>query len=157
MVLLLRVTIRGVNSLLSVFEQSVEGTTLETPDKPRSTTMRVRTASVAGTVLLGGLLCFGTVTPAAAAPCDAYSQTCPSTPPGTIGGGGTGGGTAPSSAPEAGGTSNPGSTSTPADNEGRALPFTGAELVLLTLAGGGAIAGGTMLVVAGRRRRTDAV
>ena len=120
--------------------------------------MRVRTASLAGSVLVGGLLCLSTPAPAMAAPCDAYSQTCPSTPPGTIGGGGTGGATAPSSAPTTGSESSPGEGATVAPagtgNEGRSLPFTGAELVMMTLIGGGAIAGGTMLVVAGRRRRT---
>ena len=119
--------------------------------------MRVRTASAAGTLLVGGLLCLGTAAPAVAAPCDAYSQTCPSTPPGTIGGGTGGGAQAPSSAPGkvTGRTNNPATTTTvPA--EGRTLPFTGAELALLTVVGGGAIAGGTMFVVAGRRRRTDA-
>jgi hypothetical protein len=117
--------------------------------------MRVRTASVAGTLLIGGMLCVASATPAVAAPCDAYSRTCPSTPPGTIDGGGTGGGSAPSASPTAGGNSNPGTTSGN-NNGGTALPFTGAELALLTLVGGSAIAGGTMFVVAGRRRRTDA-
>ena len=124
--------------------------------------MRVRTASLAGTVLVGGLLCFGTATPAVAAPCDAYSQTCPSTPPGTIGGGTGGGATAPdTTVPDAAGnTGNPGEVgSVPTggtDNEGRSLPFTGAQLVLLTLVGGGAIAVGTTMVLASRRRHSDA-
>lgn len=34
------------------------------------------------------------------------------------------------------------------------LPFTGAEIVLMTVAGGGAIGAGTAFVVAGRRRRS---
>lgn len=123
--------------------------------------MRVRIATALSGVLLGGAISLGVAAPAMAAPCDAYSQTCPSTPPGTIGGGGTGGGTAPSSVPTtaqtptSGGNHNPGSgtTTTP----GTALPFTGAELVLMTVVGAAGIAGGTALVVAGRRRvRTSA-
>ena len=122
--------------------------------------MRVRTASAAGSLLIGGLLCVSGAAPALAAPCDAYSQTCPSTPPGTIGGGTGGGATAPdTTVPDAAGNPGTGTTTTPGgsdESEGTALPFTGAELALLTLVGGGAIAGGTMFVLAGRRRRTDA-
>lgn len=36
------------------------------------------------------------------------------------------------------------------------LPFTGAEIVGMTLAGGAAIGGGAVLIVAGRRRRRAA-
>ena len=34
----------------------------------------------------------------------------------------------------------------------QSLPFTGAEIVLMTLVGGGVLGAGTMFVVAGRRR-----
>lgn len=37
------------------------------------------------------------------------------------------------------------------------LPFTGGEVVTLTLLGAGAVAGGAALVVAGRRRASSAV
>ena len=37
--------------------------------------------------------------------------------------------------------------------EHNTLPFTGAEVVLMTIVGGGAIGAGAMLVVGGRRRR----
>lgn len=37
------------------------------------------------------------------------------------------------------------------------LPFTGGEVVVLTLVGAGAVAGGAALVVAGRRRSTSSV
>jgi hypothetical protein len=115
--------------------------------------MRVRLATALSGVLLGGAVSLGIAAPALAAPCDAYSQTCPSTPPGTIGGAGTGGGTAPSTAP----SSVPGTPCACVETApGAALPFTGAELVLFTLVGGAAIAGGTVFVVAGRRRRVDA-
>jgi hypothetical protein len=35
------------------------------------------------------------------------------------------------------------------------LPFTGAEIVLMTMVGGGAIGAGTAFVVTGRRRRSS--
>jgi hypothetical protein len=35
------------------------------------------------------------------------------------------------------------------------LPFTGAEIVLMTVVGGGALGAGTAIVIAGRRRRTN--
>jgi hypothetical protein len=35
------------------------------------------------------------------------------------------------------------------------LPFTGAEIVLMTLVGGGAIGAGTVIVVGARRRRAS--
>ena len=110
-----------------------------------------RTAAVVlGGTLLGGALVGFAAVPASAAPCDAYSQVCPSTPPGgggggsgggSNGGGGTGGGT--TGATGSGGSA----TATTGD-----LPFTGGEVVLMTVVGLGAVAGGTALGVAGRRR-----
>ena len=40
---------------------------------------------------------------------------------------------------------------------GYELPFTGADVVLMTTVGAGLIAGGTMLAVGGRRRRASKV
>jgi hypothetical protein len=68
---------------------------------------------------------------------------------GTTGGGTTGGGTT------GGGTSG-GSTSGGTVSSGRgavaSLPFTGDEILVLSLAGAAALAAGTALTVAGRRR-----
>lgn len=112
--------------------------------------MRVRAATVVSGLILGTAVSFATAAPALAV-CDAYSHTCPTTPPNTIGGGGTGGATNPVT----GQANSPGTVTTP--GTGGALPFTGAELVLMTVVGGSAVAGGTALVLAGRRRRTAAV
>lgn len=102
--------------------------------------MRARLIPAIGTLVVGGwLVAVPAASPAFAAPCDAYSGACPSTPAGN-GGAGGGGGAPAGGANDAGG--------------GRGeLPFTGGELVLMTLVGAGAVAGGTALVVAGRRRR----
>lgn len=37
----------------------------------------------------------------------------------------------------------------------QSLPFTGAEIVLMTVVGGGALGAGAMFVVAGRRRKAS--
>ena len=104
-----------------------------------------RTAAVVlGGTLLGGALVGFAAVPASAAPCDAYSQVCPSTPPGGGGGGGGGTGGGTTGATGSGGSA----TATTGD-----LPFTGGEVVLMTVVGLGAVAGGTALVVAGRRRQ----
>ena len=45
---------------------------------------------------------------------------------------------------------------TPAvEGSSTSLPFTGAEIVLMTVVGGGALGAGTMFVVAGRRRKAQ--
>lgn len=41
------------------------------------------------------------------------------------------------------------------EGEKTTLPFTGAEIVLMTVAGGAAIGAGTVFVVGARRRRTS--
>jgi len=84
--------------------------------------------------------------------------------PGTPIGGGTGGGgtgvtpTTPPPAtgtPSTGGGTATGGTTTGAGSGGAAsLPFTGDEVLVLSLAGAGALAAGTALAAAGRRRRT---
>jgi hypothetical protein len=66
---------------------------------------------------------------AAPAACDAYSHKCTQVE-----------GTKIVKHPAVGGTST-------------SLPFTGAEVVLMTVVGVGALGAGTMFVVAGRRRR----
>jgi hypothetical protein len=43
------------------------------------------------------------------------------------------------------------------EGEKTTLPFTGAEIVLMTVAGTGAIGAGTVFVVGARRRRTSTV
>jgi len=116
--------------------------TAHAPSRPKleETVMRARLIPAIGTLVVGGwLVAVPAASPAFAAPCDAYSGACPSTPAGN-GGAGGGGGAPAGGANDAGG--------------GRGeLPFTGGELVLMTLVGAGAVAGGTALVVAGRRRR----
>ena len=109
-----------------------------------------RTAAVVlGGTLLGGALVGFAAVPASAAPCDAYSQVCPSTPPGG-GGGGTGGGGGGGTGGGTTGTTGSGGSATATTGD---LPFTGGEVVLMTVVGLGAVAGGTALVVAGRRRQ----
>ena len=43
------------------------------------------------------------------------------------------------------------------EGTGTSLPFTGAEVVLMSVVGLGALGAGTVFVVAGRRRKTAAV
>lgn len=107
--------------------------------------MRATVALGFGAVLLGGAFFLAVAPPASAAPCDAYSRTCPSTPPHVIGGG-TSGATQSGTGADSGAVTG--------NSTGRTLPFTGAELTLLTLVGGTALAGGTALVVAGWRRHS---
>jgi len=59
----------------------------------------------------------------------------------------TGGGTATGGTTTGAGTASTGGAAS-------TLPFTGDEVLVLTLAGAGALAAGSALVVAGRRRRT---
>ena len=110
--------------------------------------MRIRPVVATGTAVAAGLLTVGLAGPASAA-CDAYSNSC--TPPTQVlGTTVTRGGVAPgttTATSTTSTTSTPTTTSTPSS-----LPFTGAQLTLLTLAGAGALAGGTALVLAGRRR-----
>lgn len=102
--------------------------------------MRRVTTLLTGAALAGGISLLGA--PAALADggvaCDAYAKTCPAVPGTQVRGGATT-------------TGLPGAvttrTSTPAS-----LPFTGGDVVLLSLAGSAAIAGGAALVMAGRRR-----
>jgi len=120
------------------------------PSRPKleETVMRARLIPAIGTLVVGAwLVAVPAASPAFAAPCDAYSGACPSTPAGDGGGGGGGG------APAGGGGSVPAGGANDASSGRGELPFTGGELVLMTLVGAGAVAGGTALVVAGRRRR----
>ena len=108
----------------------------------------------------------GLPTAALATPiCNTYSGTCvipptapPSTPvvggvdsPGT-GGGSTGGGS--TGGGSIGGTGGGGGSGAVSSGRGavNALPFTGDEILVLSLAGAAALAAGTALTVAGRRR-----
>lgn len=106
--------------------------------------MRVRPIFATGTAVAAGVLALGVASPASAA-CDAYSGTCTQVLPTTLTRPNTNPGTNPGTAV------NP-STVVQSSNTPATLPFTGGELVLLSLAGAGAIAGGVALVVAGRRR-----
>jgi hypothetical protein len=95
--------------------------------------MMRRLVALIGAALVGA----ATLAPAAAfaEPCDAYSGQCP---------------------PDVGPTDLVRPTQQPPTEvagEKTTLPFTGAEIVLLTVVGGGAIGAGTAFVVAGRRRR----
>lgn len=93
-------------------------------------TARTLTASAA-TLAAAGALALPTAAFAANGPtCDAYSRHCTNVEGHKI-------------------TKPP----TEVAGEKATLPFTGGEIVLMTLAGAGAIAGGTAFVVAGRRRR----
>jgi hypothetical protein len=69
-----------------------------------------------------------------AEPCDAYSGQCPEVEPTNL--------VRPTHEPP-----------TEVAGEKTTLPFTGGEIVLLTLVGGGAVGAGTAFVIAGRRRR----
>ena len=99
----------------------------------------------------------------------AYSEACIPTPPlpdGNGGGGGGGGEGEPIDGNDGGagtgnggagngGTGNGGAGNGGAGNGGSGpstLPFTGGEVLLVSLVGAGAVAAGTALVVAGRRR-----
>ena len=119
-----------------------------TPARFKEFPMRARALTATGGMLLGGVLVLGLASPALAAPCDAYSGVCPSPSPNVapIDGGSDGEGGAPGGGTTGGQTD--GATGGPS-----ALPFTGAELVLLTALGAAAVGGGTVLVAAGRRRR----
>ncbi len=105
-----------------------------------------RTARVATGAIVLGVVTFAGAPAAVAADvvaCDSYGRTCPA----VLGeqfnrGSNTSGGV---SGRTDGAVS--GRTSTP-----DTLPFTGGDIVLLSLLGAGTLAGGAALVVAGRRR-----
>ncbi len=101
-----------------------------------------RTAKVlSGAALVGGL-CLG-FAPAASAQvaCDGYGQTCP-----VVSG--------DQMTRDTGGAVN--ARTTPTTGGPSTLPFTGGDIVLLSLAGAAAVAGGAALVAAGRRREPNA-
>jgi hypothetical protein len=115
----------------------------------RRTTLATVSATVGATALLAGALtgalAAAPATAAQAQVCDAYSGSCPTPPPTTQPPSGvddqtgsTGGGTAPRGV---------------VDDAAGELPFTGGELVSISVLGLGTIAGGTALVLTGRRRR----
>ena len=97
-------------------------------------------------------------------------QTSPTTPPSTppsipvtggeqapgqgSGGGSTGGGTAGGSTGGTGGGAGAGQVVSSGRAAADTLPFTGDEILVLSIAGAAALAAGTALTVAGRRRRT---
>jgi hypothetical protein len=107
-----------------------------------------RTARLATGVVALGVIGFVGM-PAATAQemvvCDSYGRTCPVVPGEQFNrGAGTG-------------NTVSGRTTTPNTVSGRTttpntLPFTGGDVVLLSLIGAGTLAGGAALVVAGRRR-----
>ncbi|MDQ1706267.1 MAG: hypothetical protein QOF18_2633 [Frankiaceae bacterium] len=97
--------------------------------------MTARTITIAAaTLAAGGAMLIPSAALAASGPhCDAYSKHCPQVkghkivrPP------------------------------TQVKGEKSTLPFTGAEVVLMTVVGTGALGAGTVFVVAGRRRRHTA-
>ena len=105
--------------------------------------MRRSARLAVGDVVLGVVGFAGAPAASALVVCDAYPDTCPALPEGVQGsqfnqGPGNQSGT------QGGAVSN---RSTP-----NALPFTGGDVVLLSLLGAGTLAGGAALVVAGRRR-----
>ncbi len=73
----------------------------------------------------------------------------PTTPPPATGTPATGGGTATGGTTTGAGTASTGGAAS-------TLPFTGDEVLVLSLAGAGALAAGTALVAAGRRRAPSA-
>jgi hypothetical protein len=96
--------------------------------------MKSPKVSIACAMLVaGGSLLAPTAAFAADPPCDAYSGHCPHVEPTKI--------VKPPTAVQ---------------GERVTLPFTGGEIVLMTLVGGGALGAGAAFVVAGRRRRTAA-
>jgi LPXTG-motif cell wall-anchored protein len=105
-------------------------------------------------MIFSGILVMGFATPALAAPCDAYSGVCPSTAPTESPLPFSDESPLPFSDNPGGPALAPSPSVCACDTPTGALPFTGAELVLMTAIGGAALAGGTALVVAGRRRRT---
>ena len=121
--------------------------------------MHVRPLHMAGTAASAGFLVLALAAPATAQVCDAYSGSCTGVLPTTQGTGSTGGNGAGNGGNGSGTGSNgsgTGSTTAVRGSGGASLPttlpFTGGELVLVSLAGAGALAAGTGLVVAGRRR-----
>jgi hypothetical protein len=128
--------------------------------------MRVRSTSLASAAASAGLLVLLAGAPAAAQVCDAYSGSCTpvtgvlptnqgtgtgDTGGGSTVGGGNGAGNAGTGTVVRGSAGNGQVGGAPAT-----LPFTGGELVLVSLAGAGAVAAGAGLVVAGRRRTATA-
>lgn len=106
--------------------------------------MRRVTQLLPGLALAGGLG-IALASPAAAVDvvaCDSYGQTCPAVlgEEFTRGSEGSGGAVSGRS------TTGRGSTSP------STLPFTGGDVVLLSVIGAGAVAGGAALIAAGRRR-----
>jgi hypothetical protein len=93
------------------------------------------TAVLSGTLVTGSLLGTGAAF-AAPSTCDAYSTSCPT----------------PTKTPEVLPTS---ATKPPVEVEGNSstLPFTGAEIVGLSVLGLAVIGAGTVLVLAGRKRK----
>jgi hypothetical protein len=144
--------------------------------------MSARLPRLVGAILLGGVLVVSAAAPATAAPCDAYSQACPSpaasvvpspsstlvitspSPSSSPTQGGTGeeavGSPTPSPSPAVlinGNTDGPVQGTFVDAGTGTTLPFTGAQVVLLLVIALSALAAGIALVLAGRRRRPTAV
>lgn len=67
--------------------------------------------------------------------CEAYSDVCPTVSPTSV-------------------TDEP-TVISDSEDRGDVLPFTGGNLVLMTLAGAGAVAAGSVLLVSARRRRSE--
>lgn len=116
--------------------------------------MSLRRTVTTATVVAASWVALGASSPALAV-CDAYSGGCPSPTPISGGDGGAGTGTDTGAGSDT--TDDQGGAGTGAGTGGTlsnpsTLPFTGGELVLLTVLGAGTLAGGTALVVAGRRR-----
>lgn len=114
--------------------------------------MHVRRLAATGLLVASCGLATAAASPALAV-CDAYSTTCATgapTPPPNNGGGGE---VELPKDPQANRNGGGGSSVTSGGaGNGRTLPFTGGELVLLTSIGGAALVGGTALVLAGRRK-----
>ena len=88
-----------------------------------------------------------------------YPEKCVPVPGGTIDGNNGGpatGEVTPTLAPSVGKpvTATTGTTTGAATGGASSLPFTGDEVLVLSIAGAGALAAGTALAAAGRRRRT---
>ncbi|HVA61405.1 MAG TPA: hypothetical protein VNG13_12845 [Mycobacteriales bacterium] len=97
--------------------------------------VRLPRATAVAALAIGLSIAPAVAAQAAGGTCEAYSQNCPqvqgkqfhkATPPTVVLG------------------------------EHFALPFTGADVALMSLAGGVALGGGTLMIVAGRRRRAAA-
>lgn len=110
-----------------------EGTCLaDVVNMQRGQIMKSRLSAATATVVMAGALLAPTVAWAADSPhCDAYSGHCPDVKPTKV-------------------VKPP----TVVQGERITLPFTGGEIVLMTVAGAGALGAGTAFVIAGRRRRT---